>query len=207
MSMRSESTITRILLLRHAETSAPDRFHGSESDVGLSATGFEQARRAGALLAARRPDVLYSSNLLRARQTAREIGRACGLETTIVPDLRERGMGPLSGSIRAETLPIYEAAKSRWAAGELEHTHDGGESYAAMRARLIPALQAIALAHPGRVVVVVAHGVAIRVLLTSLVEGFTPADFGSVSIDHVKVHELLYDTARWRIASEADQNS
>ena len=40
---------TRLLLARHAETAAPDRFHGAESDIGLSAWGFEQAERLGRL--------------------------------------------------------------------------------------------------------------------------------------------------------------
>ncbi len=37
--------ITRMLLARHAETAAPDRFHGAESDIGLSEFGVRQARR------------------------------------------------------------------------------------------------------------------------------------------------------------------
>src|ERR1022692_471944 len=35
--------VTRVLLARHAETAAPDRFHGAESDIGLSALGARQA--------------------------------------------------------------------------------------------------------------------------------------------------------------------
>ena len=39
---------TRVLLARHAETSAPDRFHGAESDIGLSELGAGQAQRLAA---------------------------------------------------------------------------------------------------------------------------------------------------------------
>ncbi len=39
----SKTLTTRVLLLRHAETAAPDRFHGAESDIGLGARGFLQA--------------------------------------------------------------------------------------------------------------------------------------------------------------------
>ena len=35
--------VTRVLLLRHAETAAPDRFHGAESDVDLGDRGSRQA--------------------------------------------------------------------------------------------------------------------------------------------------------------------
>ena len=41
---------TRILLARHAETAAPDRFHGAESDIGLSAAGARQAEMLGGFL-------------------------------------------------------------------------------------------------------------------------------------------------------------
>ncbi len=43
---------TRLLLVRHAETSAPDLFHGAESDVGLSAWGAQQSEQVGRALAA-----------------------------------------------------------------------------------------------------------------------------------------------------------
>ena len=42
---------TRLLLVRHAETSAPDLFHGAESDVGLSAWGAQQSEWLGRELA------------------------------------------------------------------------------------------------------------------------------------------------------------
>ena len=44
---------TRVLLLRHAETATPDRFHGAESDVGLGARGLRQAALVAQHLAGR----------------------------------------------------------------------------------------------------------------------------------------------------------
>ncbi|MBV8382979.1 MAG: histidine phosphatase family protein, partial [Planctomycetaceae bacterium] len=61
---------TRVLLLRHAETSAPDRFHGAESDVGLGERGRRQAEAVAEILAAEGPDALYSSAMRRALETA-----------------------------------------------------------------------------------------------------------------------------------------
>ncbi len=188
---------TRILLLRHAETAAPDRFHGAESDVGLGKRGRSQAEAVARLLAERQPDALYCSGMRRAIETATPIGQACDLEPNIVPTLHERIMGPLSGALRAEAHPIYDQARTRWEAGDLEHTHEGGESYMAIRDRVVPVLTALVNRSPGATLVVVAHGVVIRVLITSLVEGRSPADFDSVPIDFVGVHELHYDGRRW----------
>jgi 2,3-bisphosphoglycerate-dependent phosphoglycerate mutase len=96
------TTPTRVLLLRHAVTAAPDHFHGAESDVGLGPAGFEQARRVAARIAAERPDAVYSSGMRRAAETARAIAEACGLEPMAWPGLHERTMGPLSGVPRHE---------------------------------------------------------------------------------------------------------
>ena len=61
---------TRLLLARHAETSAPDRFHGAESDIGLSAWGTRQAELLGQSLKAAGATALYSSAMRRAVDTA-----------------------------------------------------------------------------------------------------------------------------------------
>src|SRR5690606_3247163 len=117
-------------------------------------------------------------------------------------ELHERIMGPLSGALRAETQSVYEASRLRWEQGDFDATHEGGESFAAIRARVVPAFQAIAQRHPGGTVVVVAHGVVIRVLVTTLVEGLTPAHFETVPIDFVGIHELDHDGRVWRLASD-----
>ena len=189
---------TRVLLLRHAETSAPDLFHGAESDVGLGERGHRQAEAVARHLAALRPGALYSSGMRRAIETAGPIARACGLETHIVPDLHERRMGPLSGSFRDEAWAIYDEAKRRWISGDLDHTHPGGESYAEIRRRVVPAFLRLAEKSAGQTAVVVAHGVVIRVLVTSLIEGYGPSDFDRIAIEFVALNDLRSDDGRWR---------
>ncbi len=187
---------TRVLLLRHAETAAPDLFHGAESDVGLGPRGVEQARRVAARIALERPDAVYSSGMRRASETARAIAEACGLPTLDWPGLHERRMGPMSGMPRAEGWPIYEETKGHWIAGRLDFTHDGGESFAAMTDRASAAFRALLDREAGRTVVVVAHGVLNRVLLTSMLDGHSHADFDRISIDFVAVHDLRWDGSR-----------
>jgi broad specificity phosphatase PhoE len=195
---------TRILLLRHAETAAPDRFHGCESDIALSLQGLAQADEAARRIAARRPAAVYCSGLRRAVETAGPIGRACGVEPIVVEALHERRMGLLSNTPREDTWPIYEEARRRWMAGELDHTHEGGESFAAIRDRVVPIFRELAEQHRGQTIAVVAHGVVIRVLLCSLVEGFGPHRFGELPIDYVRVYELSCEDRRWRLRDEAD---
>lgn len=192
---------TRVLLLRHAVTAAPDHFHGAESDVGLGPRGVEQARRVASRIAAERPDAVYSSGMRRAAETAQAIAEACGLTPLEWPDLHERKMGPMSGIPRAEGWSTYQETKSHWIAGRLEFTHEGGESFSAMSDRAVAAFRALLDREAGRTIVVVAHGVINRVLLASMVDGHSHADFDRISIDFVGVHDLRWDGATLRLAA------
>lgn len=188
---------TRVLLLRHAETSAPDCFHGAESDVDLGARGHGQAATVAQALAPLRPAAIYSSAMLRARQTAAPIAEACHLDPHVVESLHERRMGPLSGQPKAEGWSTYEEAMTHWMAGNLAYTHEGGESFADIAARTVPAFQALAARHRGQTIVVVAHGVVIRVLLCSLLDELKLTDFANVPIEFVGVNDLRWDGERW----------
>jgi broad specificity phosphatase PhoE len=194
---------TRVLLLRHAETAAPDRFHGAESDIGLGAAGFAQAEAVAGRLAPFQPAAVYSSAMRRARETAEPIGRACGVVPQVIEPLHERRIGPLSGQTREAGWRTYDEARQRWTAGEIDYTHEGGESFAAIRDRVVPPFTALAARHPGETVVVVAHGMVIRVLLASILDGHGPADFGRFPIEHVGVYDLRWDGRGWRsVAAE-----
>jgi broad specificity phosphatase PhoE len=190
-----------LLLARHAETSAPDRFHGAESDVGLSQWGARQAELLGESLKHVAAVAVYCSPLRRARDTAAAIGRACELEPTVIVALHERRIGSLSGQARDEGWAIYAESKQRWNAGDLEHSHPGGESYADIQRRVVPVFEQLAARHVGETVVVVAHGVVIRVALTTLVSGFHPSLFDQIGIDFASVNDLWYDGMGWTVRS------
>lgn len=188
---------TRVLLLRHAETAAPDRFHGAESDVPLGPRGFEQATRAALDVAPALPSAVYSSDMLRASQTAEAIARACLIEAVEVPELHERRMGRLSGMLMTEGWDAYVAAMTQWKAGNLDAAHEGGESFAQISDRVVPAMNRLAQRHRGETIVVVAHGVVIRVLLACWL-GEGPSRFDQFGIDFVAVNDLRFDDRGWR---------
>ncbi len=83
-------------------------------------------------------------------------------------------------------------------AGDLEFTHEGGESFAAIRRRVLPVVRQIALRHPGQTVILIAHGIVIRVLLLSLLDHLQPADFDRIAIDFASINDLRWDGHRWR---------
>ncbi len=191
---------TRLLIARHAETAAPERFHGAESNVGLSAWGERQAEILGDRLSREGASVVYSSAMLRAVRTAELVAQRCGLRHALEPALHERKIGPLSGATRAEGWATYAESRARWLEGDLEYSHQGGESFADVARRVTPVLNAIAGRHQGETVIVIAHGVVIRVALISLLDRFTHADFDRIAIEFVSLSELHFDAAGWSLA-------
>ncbi|HWB21334.1 MAG TPA: histidine phosphatase family protein [Gaiellaceae bacterium] len=155
---------TTIFLARHAETDwNRDRRWQGHADPPLNATGLEQAEELAERLAAEQLDAIYSSDLVRAVETAEAVAR--GRQLAVIRDsgLREIDVGEWSGLTTDEIRDRYPEAFARHEAGG-----DGwieGEPHAEMHARVVGAVTRIAEANPGGRVLCVLHGGTIRALL------------------------------------------
>jgi probable phosphoglycerate mutase len=129
---------SRVLLLRHAETTAPDLFHGAESDVGLSERGLRQAESIAPILAREQPAAIISSPMRRAVETAAPIAQACGLPIQIEPALHERRIGSLCGQPYEALHGPWAETLRRWQAGDLAYATPGAESFLTVRDRVLP---------------------------------------------------------------------
>jgi probable phosphoglycerate mutase len=162
---------TTVYLIRHGETdwNLTGRWQG-HADVPLNAVGWRQARLLGQRLVREgvRFDALYSSDLIRAAQTALEVGSALGVAIWLTPGLREIDLGSWSGHTTAELRVIYPDDFARVAAGE-DIPRGGGESIRAMRQRVVATLEHIVAKHSGATLGVVTHGGCIRALLSHAV--------------------------------------
>jgi uncharacterized phosphatase len=150
--------MTTILLVRHGETdwNAERRVQG-HSDTPLNETGRAQAAALADALGAKEIDAVYSSDLLRAYETAWVVAERRGLEVTAIRDLRERNFGTWEGLTDEEIFDRFPQARhGSW--GDAETKDE-------MADRALDALERIALAHPGGHVLVVTHGGPVRALL------------------------------------------
>src|SRR5262249_13335279 len=125
---RACSMTTRIMLLRHAESADPSVFHGSESDVDLSAKGIRQADAIAEELRGFEPAGVVSRGMTRAKKTAAAIARVCRTPHEIETELHERRVGVLS-QLPFNHLGIWPETSRRWAAGETSYAHEGAESF------------------------------------------------------------------------------
>ena len=189
---------TRVWLLRHAETAVPTVFHGAESDVGLSERGQRRANALAPILAELGPDAVVSSAMRRAILTASPIAAACGLSLRVEPELHERRVGILSGMPTVPEGPLWRETVAHLEVGDLEFATEGAESFADIQRRVIPVWERLTTEFVDRKMVVVAHGVVIRVLLLTILREWSPADWRRFpSVANLGVTQLTADNDVW----------
>ena len=156
---------TSTLLLRHGETplSTERRFAG-RGDIPLTEAGLAQADAAAARLAARgNIDVIVTSPLLRARQTAEAVARATGAPLEVSDDLAETDFGKWEGMTFAEIQERWPDELTAWLAS-VDVAPPGGESFAAVTRRVVAALDRLLAAHALKTLVLVSHVTPIKTL-------------------------------------------
>lgn len=150
---------TQLLLIRHGQTAwnAAQRIQGHR-DLPLDAIGHWQADRLADVLAEQPLAALYSSDLLRASQTAAPVARRLGLSLQTDVGLRERAFGVFEGERFADIASRWPAAAESWRRRDPDFAPDGGEGLRAFQERCVAAVCRLAARHAGQVVGVVTHG-------------------------------------------------
>lgn len=156
----------RLVLARHGATAnnLEQRYTG-QSDAPLSAVGLRQAEALSARLAHERFDVIVSSDLLRARQTADAVAQRNAAPLRLDADLREVALGAWEGKTRAEITASAPEELARWQAEPEAYAPPGGETVAQLRDRVARALTRWHAEHECGSVLWVTHGGVIGVLL------------------------------------------
>ena len=153
---------TTLIVIRHGETewNREKRMQGT-TDTQLSDIGLVQAKALGRRLAPRKFGALYSSDLSRARDTARAIAEQSGHELMIDARLQERRFGIFEGLTAAEIVTRYPEEHARFASRDPDYEVPGGECARKFTLRCLGCLAEIADRHRGEEVVVVTHGLVL----------------------------------------------
>jgi probable phosphoglycerate mutase len=153
--------MTMLLLARHGQTdwNLEQRWQG-HADPPLNVLGREQAAALAASLAAAGLDAIYTSDLLRARQTAEIVAEVLELPVAVDARVREVDVGEWSGLTTPEIERLYPAGHRRRLAGGTGWDH--GETYEELGERVVEALVAISAAWPNGRALVVTHGGPMR---------------------------------------------
>ena len=154
--------VTRLYLVRHGQTAgnAEGRF-GGHSPTPLSELGQRQAEITARLLSRERIDAIYSSDLLRAVQTAQPLSELLELPIIDTPTFRERHVGVLEGLTFDESKERYPDDYYALVHRRINHTITEGESYRDLLDRVTKGLHEIFRKHIGKKVVIYSHTGAI----------------------------------------------
>jgi probable phosphoglycerate mutase len=165
MNIGKAAADTHLLAIRHGETewNSEGRFQGHLNSV-LNREGLAQAEALGARLSAERFDLLLSSDLGRALQTASAIAMRTGHEILVEPRLRERHMGIFQGLTPAEVEARYPEEYARFRSHDPDYIIPEGESTRQLLARSVACITDLAARHAGLTLAVVTHGGVLAML-------------------------------------------
>ncbi|MCY7713987.1 histidine phosphatase family protein [Bacillus altitudinis] len=152
--------MTTICLVRHGETdwNAAKRIQG-RTDIPLNDTGKWQAEQTGLYLKDAHWDVVISSPLSRAKETAHLILQHVHAPLVIMDDFIERDYGDAEGMSFEERQKLFPNKQ-----------YPNMEPLSALQDRMLEGIEKVRATYPDQRVLIVAHGAAIHALLTSLAD-------------------------------------
>jgi broad specificity phosphatase PhoE len=185
--------MTELILVRHGQTESNiKKYLQGQSDGPLIEIGKKQARAIAEVLKEKEIDMVISSPLIRARDTAKEIAKVHGLPVVENPILREWHCGKLDG-LPAEAL--FEALEK---AGLpiAEFRPEGGETLIEVQARAKQFLDEVEEKYDGLRVVVCSHGDFLRMLI-SLLLGLSIEEANEIHIENAAYSRFVKEGDKW----------
>jgi 2,3-bisphosphoglycerate-dependent phosphoglycerate mutase len=160
---------THIYLVRHGQSEGnAERRFGGHSPTPLSKRGRKQAAITARALASESITSIYSSDLLRATETAKPLADELQLPINTTSAFRERSVGVMEGltfEAAASAHPDEYAALLR---RDFDYVLSGGESYRQMLERAREKLDQIIIENAGGKVAVFSHTGTICILVLHL---------------------------------------
>lgn len=187
-------TNTYLGLLRHGQTDWNINFLlQGVTDIPMNQTGIEQVKLAARAVKAEDWDVVLTSPLSRARETAEIIASQHGFSEIIEQELLiERSFGEAEG-----------LSHEQWRA-KYSNLDDipGGESRTQLAKRSYLLLETISQEHAGKRVLAVSHGALIRTLISIASDNELPRDgerLGNASLNVVKHSENSWQVVHYSL--------
>lgn len=158
--------MTRIIFVRHGQTiwNNLGKYQG-HTDIPLSTVGIIQAQKTAQRLAKENIVAIYSSDLMRARQTAEIIGSKHNLAINYSKGLREINFGHWEGKTYQEIEKEDPQLLQQWIEDPEKLKIPDGETFSELRDRAFRVINDILAKHDQETVLVVAHGGTISTIL------------------------------------------
>lgn len=170
MNRVPHATYATFYIVRHGETdwNARGVIQG-HVDIPLNSSGKEQATALGKQLDMVDFDLVFSSDLKRAKETAELITLERSLAVATTQLLREKKFGSIEGKLVSELDELDKLVASFSDEQKVTHKPEPDvESDAEVIARVLTFLREVAVRSPAKTILVVSHGAVLRTLLIHL---------------------------------------
>lgn len=157
--------MTTLILIRHGETdwNTEGRYTG-QSDIPLNTRGLQQAETLAKKLNVDAIDVIYSSDLQRASETAKRLRDKVDIPLFLDARLREIHQGEWEGLHFDEIYTRYRQAWEQRKNAPLEVAPPGGETVGEVRQRVLEVIREIIDQHPEETIAIVSHGLCLAII-------------------------------------------
>ncbi|RME45231.1 MAG: histidine phosphatase family protein [Chloroflexi bacterium] len=194
----------RLVLVRHGETgwNRAGRYQGF-ARTPLNECGRWQAEQVARRLAGWDIDVIYTSDLPRAFETAEPIAGRLGLPLRTTVALREIDVGEWEGLTVPEIQVRHAENWNAWLADPIHTPRKGGESFAELAERVLGAFHKWETVHAGQTVLAVTHGGPIQALVCMTI-GLPLRFRRRLKIDNASITTLAHQDDRWLLETLND---
>lgn len=196
----------KIYLIRHGETewNVSRKIQGHK-DIPLTDTGIKQANLIADRLMSEDIDIIYSSDLKRAYDTAKIIGGKIGLEPNPRKEFREINFGIWEGLYNDKIGLEYGEEIYLWRKEPEKLKIEGGETLKEVQLRAMEELESVMNMNQDKNILIVSHGVTIKTMILGILD-MNLFYFKNLTIDNVsltiiefreynKVLKVLNDTS------------
>ena len=191
--------MTIFFLVRHGAHDLLDRvLCGRMPGVSLNPIGREQAERAGRRLSQEHIDLVQSSPMQRACETAAPIAQHTGATLELAPALNEIELGKWTGRSFEEIKA--DPAWRQWNDTRHVARAPGGESMLEAQQRVIGHLDQVRTSYPDARVVLVSHSDMLRAIILFYL-GMSLDEFGRIEISPGSISRLVVEGWGARILS------
>ncbi len=193
----------KLYVVRHGETewNKEEIFRGRK-DVPLNVTGTKQADKTGRYFTGKSLDIVLSSPLSRAMQTAQAVARMTGVQVEAVEQLTDMSFGIWEGKPLKEVEELFPEDIAVWRSSPHKLKVEEGETLGEVRSRVRECIEKIGTGQPGAVVIAT-HRVICKVIVLSCL-GIDNSHFWDMRFDPASITLLEGKDDRFSLAFAND---
>ncbi|MBR6258957.1 MAG: GNAT family N-acetyltransferase [Oscillospiraceae bacterium] len=191
--------MTRVFIIRHAEAEGNlyRRMHG-QYDSDLTELGKKQLIPLSARFRDIKLDAVYSSDLKRAYLTAGAVAEIRKIPVITTERLREVNLGEWEDRPWGDASAFYHEQLSFFNNDPAKWHVEGSEDFYHTRNRMTDLLRELSWKHEGGIIALVSHGMAIRCLMSAILD-IPSEDISRIQhCDNTAVAELTVDNSAGR---------